>query len=109
MPLYRVLIHGSDFRVPLDGEVREADFFATRWVSATGEEQIEAAAIDSISEELQALVEDGGDPQLFLEDAKQAESAPKGVAPGISWFEHDNEEAGYEALDGEREAFWPEG
>ncbi len=106
MPLYRVLIHGSDFRVSQDGPAGAADFFATRWVNAKEESQLEAVAIESISKELQALVEDGGAPQLFVEESQPAESPPSGVEPGFSWFEHDDEEAGFEAREGEYEAFW---
>jgi len=105
MPLYRVLLHGSDFHVSTGGEVRPSDFFATRWISAEAE-QLEELAIEAISEELQDLVEAAGEPELFVEEAELAEERPKGVEAGFSWFKHDDEEAGYEALEGERIAFW---
>lgn len=106
MTLYRVLLHGSDFRISLGSETRASDFFATRWIEAADEAEVEDTAIEYISEELQDLVEEGGDPELFVEEAEPVEARPKGVEPGISWFEHDNEEAGFEALEGEREVFW---
>ncbi len=106
MPLYRLLIHGSDFRISVGGEVQASDFFATRWLTAADEEAVESEVIEAISEELQELVEAGGDPELFVEEIDEVEEVPGGIEPGFSWFEHDNEEAGYDALDGERDAFW---
>ena len=106
MPTYRVLLHGSDFRLDLDGEVRAVDLFATRWYEADDEPLLEKIAIEAFSEELQDLVEEGSDPHLYLEEAIQAESEGAAVDAGISWFPHDDEEAGFEARDGEFEAYW---
>ena len=106
MPLYRVLLHGSNFRIITGKELREVDFFATRWFRAESQEEVEALAIEGISEELQSQVEPGGDPHLFVEEVEAETLEAPDSTPGFSWFGHDNEEAGFEAREGEFEAFW---
>lgn len=106
MPLFRVLLHGSDFRLSVDGETRAVDLFATRWYEVDDERQLETFAVEAFAEELQELVDTGGDPHLYMEESVPAAPESAEPAPGISWFPHDDEEAGFEARDGEYEAYW---
>ena len=106
MPTYRALIHGTDFRVQLDDEVRALSFYATRWAAGDDEEAAEEAVLDGLTEELSKLAVEGGNPELCCEALAPDASPPKLSDPGFSWYTVGDDAAAADAEEGELEAFW---
>lgn len=52
---YRVLIHGRNFLLSLDGKVRKTGFYTTRFVEAQDAERAEVAAIELIKSDPKLL------------------------------------------------------
>lgn len=91
MSRYRVLLHGRNFLLKLDGTPRKLGFYATRFVDARDAGGAEHAAVDLLREDaaLKGNVLNGRDdsPMLYAEEVEEVGGA--GAADnggGFSWY-----------------------
>ena len=75
MGRYRVLVHGVNFFLELDGERRRFGFYTTRVVRASGPEEAEAKAVELIRDDGQlssnVLNQDDDPPMLYAEEVER--------------------------------------
>lgn len=100
---FRVLIHGQNFIIEVDGETKPMGFFTTRFVEATDHDQAEELAVQMLRdlESLRSLVKNPEDdrPEMVIEETEELKSL-EGISerePGLAWYDPaDDEEADQE-------------
>jgi len=97
MPHYRVLLHGHNLWLALDGRVRHLGFYVTRFVQAASPVEAERRALREIIEEpyLRYAHNKAGDPPFVdvRESGAVAQEAVPAVAPGYALYLIDERDA----------------
>ena len=95
---FRVLIHGQNFMIEVDGETKPMGFFTTRFVEAENHDQAEELAVQMLRdlESLRSLVKNPEDnrPEMVIEETEELASL-EGISetePGLAWYDPDDDD-----------------
>lgn len=90
---FRVFIHGQNFVIEVDGELKPMGFFTTRFVEAENHDQAEGMAVQLLRDfqPLRDEVKNPEDdrPELVIEETEELQSLD-GIAdlePPICWYD----------------------
>lgn len=107
MKHFRVLIHGQNFLIDMDGEVKPLGFFTTRFVKADDHDQAEELAVQMLRDfqPLRELVKNPEDdrPDLIIEETEELQSLDgiSDLEPPICWYDPAAEDSDDEDVDEE--------
>lgn len=93
MNYFRVLIHGQNFQIEQDGQIRTQGFFATRFVEAKDHDEAESLAVatlrdlESLREKVRNPEQDR--PELVIEETQPLDSLDgiSQLQPNLAWYD----------------------
>ncbi len=95
---FRVLIHGQNFIIEVDGETRPFGFYTTRFVLAEDHDKAEEAAVTMLRdlESLREMVQNPEDdrPEMVIEETEELKSFEgiNELEPSLAWYDPEEEE-----------------
>ena len=97
MKKYKVLVHGQNFLLDVDGKVKKVGFYTTRFLEANDDQEAEENAISTLRNDPTlrsgVLNEKSDAPMLYVEEIAELDSFEGLTLPGTGFSFYTRDEA----------------